>query len=388
MAALITALTGSLFLSGKAHACTSPAGVAGSFEWFAGDNAFRYCNGTTWQVIGASGLWTQNGAHIYYNTGNAGIGVTNPAAKLDVNGSVRLSSQGLACNGTTEGTLRYTSSTKTIDFCDGTSWKQMGGQQISTCAIAEYTTAGEYSYTVVSGCEKLVIEAYGAGGGAAGDSQGGGGGGSSRVERLSDSTLYALGAGGGGGGSEATASNRGGGGGGGFGKKTITLTAGENLRVVVGGGGQNGCLSVGGAGGSPSGGTGGNSTSGGNSTYGGGGGGDSSIAGGDSTYGGGGGGGSSANNNVANTNYGGAGGADMDVNSCGTTINGAPCGGASEGGGGGGGIGDIALVGMSGDRFAGGTAANGGPGAGATYTGTLCPAGGADGKVVIRPGPP
>ncbi len=41
-----------------------------------------------------SGYWMPNGTGIYYTGGNVGIGVTNPTAKLQVNGNV----QAVACN--------------------------------------------------------------------------------------------------------------------------------------------------------------------------------------------------------------------------------------------------------------------------------------------------
>lgn len=378
-------LAGSFLFAPVAYAaCAAPVANAGALEWFTADTKFKYCDGTNWTTIGSSGLWTLNGSDVYYTTGNVGVGWTNPVVALDINGGLRMGDSNTACNATYEGTLRYSSANK-IDFCDGTAWVSIAGTPIPGCTAQEYTTPGSYGYVVVAGCEDLLIEAYGAGGGAGyyggSGGNGGGGGGSSRVDNSTPTTL-ALGAGGGGGGVDSTDFVLGGGGGGGFGQKIVTLTPGDNLTIIVGNGGQSGCFTTGGPGGSPSGGTGGNLGVGGTSTYGGGGGGDNSYSGGNSTYGGGGGGGSAANN-TSSTTYGGAGGADED-NTCGTSTNGGSCGGVGEGGGGGAGLGDIALQGLSGDRYGGGTAANGGPGTGAAPN-TSCPTAGGNGKVVIRP---
>lgn len=54
--------------------------------------------------------------------GNIGVGTTTPAVKLDVNGGVRIGSVSLPCSAAIEGAQRYNSSTKAMEFCNGTDW--------------------------------------------------------------------------------------------------------------------------------------------------------------------------------------------------------------------------------------------------------------------------
>jgi hypothetical protein len=61
-------------------------------------NGFLKFNGSDWlcEDISAGGdsVWRASGSNIYYNNGNVGIGKTIPGAKLDVNGSIQLTSDG------------------------------------------------------------------------------------------------------------------------------------------------------------------------------------------------------------------------------------------------------------------------------------------------------
>jgi hypothetical protein len=59
---------------------------------------FYYYNGGAWAPVstgGAAGPWTQSGANIFNtNTGNIGVGVSDPAFVLDINDRIRLRSNG------------------------------------------------------------------------------------------------------------------------------------------------------------------------------------------------------------------------------------------------------------------------------------------------------
>ena len=53
---------------------------------------------------------------------NIGIGNGSPAAKLDVNGGIKIGANAGSCSGTNAGEIRYNGSTATIEYCDGSSW--------------------------------------------------------------------------------------------------------------------------------------------------------------------------------------------------------------------------------------------------------------------------
>ena len=57
------------------------------------------------------------------SSGNVGIGVPSPKAKLDVSGRLKLASDTSgSCSPSIAGTQRYNSSTKSMEFCNGSSW--------------------------------------------------------------------------------------------------------------------------------------------------------------------------------------------------------------------------------------------------------------------------
>lgn len=58
--------------------------------------------------------------------GNVGIGATDPDTKLEVAGLVKLQNDAAtACDGTTEGSIRYNGATNKHQGCDGTTWNDL-----------------------------------------------------------------------------------------------------------------------------------------------------------------------------------------------------------------------------------------------------------------------
>ncbi|MDD5431558.1 MAG: hypothetical protein PHO70_01005, partial [Candidatus Omnitrophica bacterium] len=61
------------------------------------------------------------------NSGNVGIGTTNPQTRLDVNGTIRIGNSGQGCSATTAGSVVYSSNK--LYYCNGTQWVEAGGYQ-------------------------------------------------------------------------------------------------------------------------------------------------------------------------------------------------------------------------------------------------------------------
>ncbi|MNJ99725.1 hypothetical protein D3C87_175060 [compost metagenome] len=71
------------------------------------------------------------------SSARVGIGNAAPQAKLDVNGGIRLGLEN-TCDATNEGTQRYAASYKIMQYCDGTTWKDMGWRSLATSNTAAY----------------------------------------------------------------------------------------------------------------------------------------------------------------------------------------------------------------------------------------------------------
>ena len=98
-----------------------------------------------------------------YIQSKLGINKTNPVVALQVVGTVIVGNGGEVCQAVTEGAVRYNSTSKTMEYCDGTSWKSVGaggGSQVFT-----YSTPGAHTWTKPSSGTVAQIKCWGGGGG-------------------------------------------------------------------------------------------------------------------------------------------------------------------------------------------------------------------------------
>lgn len=85
-------------------------------------------------------FWESTSAGIAVMGQNVGIGTEQPVVALDVAGAIRVGSQA-ACGPATEGSLRYNTADKNMEFCDGAGWKPLyappeNGQTKSAAALS------------------------------------------------------------------------------------------------------------------------------------------------------------------------------------------------------------------------------------------------------------
>lgn len=92
-----------------------------------------YSAGKAYNIMkGPAAQWMAgSGSSAYYNSGNVGIGTTSPVAKLDVAGEVKFGNTSSTCNSTNEGQQRYNSTSKVMEFCNGTAWSTFGTNSCS-----------------------------------------------------------------------------------------------------------------------------------------------------------------------------------------------------------------------------------------------------------------
>ena len=212
-------------------------------------------------------LETNNAAAVtILSGGNVGVGSTTPVAKLDVAGEVKFGNTSSTCDATNEGQQRYNSTSKVMEFCNGTAWTEFGsgGSGGVSTFHAQFITSGT-SWTSPAGITTSTlfkITLVGGGGGGGGGkgtyskavipgSGGGGGAGATAIKYvtgITPNTSYSLTIGASGAAGAVTPAAGGAGG-------STTMTIG-GTTITAGGG------SGGGSGGSGGGGAGGTATNG------------------------------------------------------------------------------------------------------------------------------
>ncbi|WP_374075464.1 tail fiber protein [Bdellovibrio bacteriovorus] len=91
---------------------------------------FSYINNSDGSVV--------NDNNLVLRSGSVGIGTSSPATKLDVNGEVKLGNTSSTCTSTNEGAQRYNSSSKNMEFCNGSSWVALATAGVPSGAVQTF----------------------------------------------------------------------------------------------------------------------------------------------------------------------------------------------------------------------------------------------------------
>ena len=97
-----------------------------------------------------------------------GVGVTSPVVSFETPGTIKIGSGGEVCQAVTEGAIRYNSSAKTIQYCNGSAWQTLQGQ--SSSGSVQYSASGTFTFSVPASYETLTVDVRGGGGGGQGGS--------------------------------------------------------------------------------------------------------------------------------------------------------------------------------------------------------------------------
>ncbi len=107
------------------------------------------CNGTTLEVDES----IKTGPY------RRGVGTANPAVMLDVAGEAKIGNTSLACSATTEGAMRYNSTSKEMEYCNGTAWASLspaGGGGLKVYQADGTTVLGNLVGSYAADCAGLV----------------------------------------------------------------------------------------------------------------------------------------------------------------------------------------------------------------------------------------
>jgi hypothetical protein len=93
--------------------------------------------------------------HVSEANDRVGIGNSTPQVKLDVAGALKVGANAMTCATAIEGAIRYNSSSKVIEYCNGTAWKQFSPGISASLSLSApsvgLTQSGPVTYGVTYG---------------------------------------------------------------------------------------------------------------------------------------------------------------------------------------------------------------------------------------------